>query len=624
MGFRQPAPDGRKGSDGLPLMILPGGTLLNECYLVSFFAVGGMSIGYKGMKDGREFFVKEVEASESRLVLSLAQEKAMLERLSHPGIVRYIDFFEQDGFYYLITEFVQGQSLNRLISPIPGVFLQEKVVTDWASQLYDIFEYLHRQSPPVIYRDLKPHNIIKDPEGRIHLIDFGIARLFKEDHTSDTSPMGSAITASPEHYGGSQTDERSDIYTLGATLYFLLTNGAYNRSEPFAFAPLRTINPKVSEGLEKTIMKAMALEPKKRLQSVAEMRRAHLGMEKSAAAGALVAGKSALREDAWPGGEEETVTLSRREKSSPSPYVVLALVAITVILFGVGLVNMVKPPGKERAPATRTYQPPPVNRIVEASPVALVTPAPVISTDILSPSPSTTHPPSATPVVIRTRPGKKTPVSAKPPRTLRAPPLATEISYQTSTPGFHHLPVPTPGDGHRPPPHTVFVTVTPGVSATRTRAVDLGAFLDSILPPGYQAVETVKDNKYVYIKSLPGSSSEQWRQIAVIVPPRSGILRLDMAVQGHISMVSGHGRITEKRDLGADDISAAFLYRWFPDDNVPGNYLREFMVKDVICLSLDGKCSFILSGKASPGHFRECEGEFDAFFRRFKENAPLR
>ena len=277
MGFRIPAPDGKKGRDGHPVLVLPDNTEINGSYTVSYFTVGGMSVTYKGIKDGLTYFIKEVESTDCKKITSLMQEKEILQRLNHPGIVKVHDLFEYDGFYYLVQEFIDGQTLERLISPIQNVFLQERVILEWASQILDIIEYLHRQSPRIIYRDLKPSNIIRDKNGRIHLVDFGIARLYREGKSKDTESMGSALTASPEHYGRGQTDVRSDIFTIGATLHYLATNGRDRSEIPFEYEDVRSINPKISPDLEYIIHKALDLNPEKRFQTIAEFRAAMLG-----------------------------------------------------------------------------------------------------------------------------------------------------------------------------------------------------------------------------------------------------------------------------------------------------------------------------------------------------------
>jgi len=306
MGYRDAAPDGKKDRDGRSVLVLPQGTSLAGKYQTSYLGVGGMSIVYKGYREGKTYFLKEVDAHNSQLVISLSQEKFMLERLNHPGIVKIHDFFEQEGFCYLVMDYIDGKSLNRLISPLPDVFIQEKIVLDWARQLYDIFEYLHNQKPPIIYRDLKPQNVIRDKDGKIFLVDFGIARTFKEDSIGDTTPMGSFLTASPEHYGGKQTDERSDIYTLGATLHYLLTNGKGRGTDLFDFSPPRNINPKISEKTERIIMKALSPDPAKRFASIDEMRKAQfnsVGSEMIVETHAAAEDTATLKRNGKPAGE---------------------------------------------------------------------------------------------------------------------------------------------------------------------------------------------------------------------------------------------------------------------------------------------------------------------------------
>ncbi|MDQ7826171.1 MAG: serine/threonine-protein kinase [Candidatus Eremiobacteraeota bacterium] len=278
MGNRIPAPDGKTGSDGRPLLVLPKNTILKGSYIASYFTTGGMSIGYLARKGGKVFFIKEVEGSQSDRVVALSQEKATLERLNHWGIVKCVDFFEQEGFYYLVVDYIDGVSLDKLISPTSTEFISEKDAIDWAFQLCDIFEYLHSQTPPIIYRDLKPHNVMKDSMGQLHLVDFGIARVFKTGKESDTSVVGSYLTASPEHYGAKQTDERSDIFTLGATLHCILTNGHGRSDDFFGFVPISKINPGVSELLEEALARTIEFNPDDRYQSVAEMREAFVNV----------------------------------------------------------------------------------------------------------------------------------------------------------------------------------------------------------------------------------------------------------------------------------------------------------------------------------------------------------
>lgn len=325
MPFREPAPNGAKGDDNLPVLVLPNGAILKDSYKVTgYIAAGGMSIIYSALRENEKYLIKEVDASDPKNVIALNQEKFTLERLQHPGIISVYDLFEQDGFYYLVLEYIEGESMERLISPFPDVFIQEKIILDWALQLCDILEYLHKQSPPVIYRDLKPKNLLKDKSGKLHLIDFGIARSFKQGRTRDTEAMGSALTASPEHYGGAQTDERSDIYTLGATLNFFLTNGRGQGDEPFVFASVRSINPKISENMDQVIRKALEIDPKKRYQSIREMRQALLNTRETPLPLVEPFGKRAE--------SNETSTLSEgQDERTGSVYKILTSVALIIL-----------------------------------------------------------------------------------------------------------------------------------------------------------------------------------------------------------------------------------------------------------------------------------------------------
>lgn len=327
---RVPAGQGQKDHSGYPLTVLPGGFLLNDRYRIEkFHKLGGMSLTYLAKRGDHDVLIKEVPSSESRAVISLNQERCTLERLNHPGVVKSHDLFEEQGHYYLVLDFVHGQSLDTLVSPFPDTFLGEAVVLDWALQLCEIFEYLHGQRPPVIYRDLKPKNVIKNREGKLVLVDFGIARVFKEDSKKDTAPMGSAITASPEHYGMAQTDARSDIYTIGATLHYLLSNGR-GPEEPFNFAPIRQLNPKVSQRLEGVIIKALSLSPEERYQTVGEMRQALLNsrMDPLPTMEPLGRERSPAREETRPATQTAAAGL---------PNWALAMMTVLVVLLAVSL-----------------------------------------------------------------------------------------------------------------------------------------------------------------------------------------------------------------------------------------------------------------------------------------------
>ncbi|MDQ7826128.1 MAG: tetratricopeptide repeat protein [Candidatus Eremiobacteraeota bacterium] len=278
MIFRVHTPDKKLGPDGLPVTILPDKTVLKEKYTVTYMTVGGMAVIYRAKAGEKLSIIKEVAGSDGQAVISLTSEKSLLERLDHPGIVKVEELFEEEGSFYLAMEYIEGENLLKKIPRSTKVFLSEKVVLEWTGQILDIFEYLHSQKPPIIYRDLKPQNMILEAStGKVKLIDFGIARIYKDKKSEDTEKMGTIITASPEHYGEGQTDARSDIYTIGATIYLLLTNNVVWRETLFRFPPVRDMNPKVSERTQAAVQKALQIKPQDRFQSIAEMREAFFG-----------------------------------------------------------------------------------------------------------------------------------------------------------------------------------------------------------------------------------------------------------------------------------------------------------------------------------------------------------
>ncbi|MFQ6100346.1 MAG: serine/threonine protein kinase [Anaerolineae bacterium] len=198
-------------------------------------------------------------------------EAAILAHLSHPNLPDVSDYFEERGHFYLVMDFIEGETPAEQLSRSPGGLPQEMVVK-WAIQLCDVLEYLHSQTPPVIFRDMKPANVMITPEGEVKLIDFGVARLFDPSKRTDTLKMGTAGYAPPEQYAGQgQTTPRSDVYALGATLYELLT-GDDPTAHPFVFTPPRKLNPGISPSLSNAIMRAVSLDPDDRFPSVRAMK----------------------------------------------------------------------------------------------------------------------------------------------------------------------------------------------------------------------------------------------------------------------------------------------------------------------------------------------------------------
>ncbi len=236
---------------------------------------GGMSIVYLAMDNrlNKSLVVKDIrkraEKDNDLLINSLVVEANMLKKLEHNSLPRIYDIIESKGDIYVVMDYIEGQSLKEVLD-VHGK-LPAKDVIKWAKQLSDVLEYLHTRKPnPIIYRDMKPDNIMLTPNGKIKLIDFGIAREYKEDHSTDTVNLGTKGYASPEQLSGKQTDVRTDIYSLGVTLYHLVTGRSLSEP-PFEVRPIRQWDPSLPEGLEHIIHKTTQTEPDQRYQSCAEL-----------------------------------------------------------------------------------------------------------------------------------------------------------------------------------------------------------------------------------------------------------------------------------------------------------------------------------------------------------------
>lgn len=236
---------------------------------------GGMSNVYLAIneKANKPWAVKEVRKSLERdfnlLRQSLIMETDLLKKLKHPNLPSIVDVIDSDENFLIVMDYIEGNTLERLLSE-EGAQPQEQVA-DWALQLCDVLDYLHTRQSPVIYRDMKPSNIMLKSDGSVVLIDFGTAREFKEKNTTDTCCLGTNGYAAPEQFGGmGQTDARTDIYCLGTTMYHLVTG--HNPSEPpYEIYPVTKWNPGLSTGLECIIQKCTQKNPADRYQTVKEL-----------------------------------------------------------------------------------------------------------------------------------------------------------------------------------------------------------------------------------------------------------------------------------------------------------------------------------------------------------------
>ena len=252
------------------------GSLVDGKYkILNKVGQGGMSVVYLAMneKANKQWAVKEVRKDGvldfESVKQGLVAETDILKKLSHPNLPSIIDVIDTDESFIIIMDYIQGNSLNKALEEF-GAQPQENVI-EWAKQLCDVLGYLHSRQPPIIYRDMKPANIMLKPDGNVTLIDFGTAREFKEKNLADTTCLGTVGYAAPEQFGGmGQTDARTDIYCLGATLYHLVT-GMNPCEPPYEIKPIREINPALSSGLERIIQKCTQRDPNDRYQSAAEL-----------------------------------------------------------------------------------------------------------------------------------------------------------------------------------------------------------------------------------------------------------------------------------------------------------------------------------------------------------------
>jgi len=238
--------------------------LLSQRYrILSPLKVGGMAGVYlaKDTRLNAMCAVKELDiksfsdGGKEYSIQNFKSEAELLANLRHSSLPRVIDYFYEDGKYYLVMDYISGDDLGSIMEKEGIPWLEEKKVLSWALELCDVLIYLHSQLPPVIYRDLKPSNImLRDKDQKVMLIDFGLAQMAQVKPLSSEMAFGTIGYSPPEQYAGRE-EPRSDIYSLGVTLHHLLTGTPPGIN--FNFKPVREINSGVSPELEAIVMKAL-------------------------------------------------------------------------------------------------------------------------------------------------------------------------------------------------------------------------------------------------------------------------------------------------------------------------------------------------------------------------------
>jgi hypothetical protein len=319
---------------------LTAGTLLQRRYLIDrLLGGGGMGMVYLGrdqrlsnrlcaIKEMVDHFIdpqQRIEANEY-----FAREADTLAQLKHPAIPAVSDRFDHLNRHYLVMEYVQGRNLEEELA-VRGGPLPEGLTLDVARQLCEVLAYLHGLNPPLIYRDMKPSNVMLTAEGRAVLVDFGIARLFKAQGKG--TMIGTLGFAPPEQYQG-VADPRSDIYSLGATLHYILTGRDPEKFPPFSFPPVRELRSDAARNLAGAIDHALAYEMNGRPATVVEFRDMLLYGRGLDAAGARVSAKSGTADLTFPAPPPEVDTVAFRPRRARKRRRSFATFAVFALLLG--------------------------------------------------------------------------------------------------------------------------------------------------------------------------------------------------------------------------------------------------------------------------------------------------
>lgn len=254
-------------------MIQRGDIIDGKYEILKLTGRGGMSKVWLAMDThvNKQWAVKEIDKTTREFKDTVDEKQTrreieIMRRLDHPALPRIVDVIEDEESLCIVMDYIEGETLLQILKT-RGTAEQETVVS-WMLDVCDAITHLHSFDPPIIYRDMKPSNVMLTRDQRIKIVDFGIAKDYREG-LEDTQPLGTKGYASPEHWS-KRTDVRSDVYSIGATMYHLLT-GKDPSQPPYHMVPIRQINKDLSSGLEKILIKATASDPDERYQSVADL-----------------------------------------------------------------------------------------------------------------------------------------------------------------------------------------------------------------------------------------------------------------------------------------------------------------------------------------------------------------
>lgn len=268
------------GTDGA---LAPGRLLQDRYEIMGILGLGGMSAVYQARDQRFPNVVKLCAVKEMKshsldpqlravAVQNFEREANILATLSHPAIPKVYDYFSEEARSYLVMEYIEGRDLEAILADLTGSLPQEQIL-EWAIQMCDVLQFLHEHTPPIIFRDMKPSNVMLDKHSRLRLIDFGIAKNFQPGQKGTI--IGTEGYSPPEQYRG-VADQRTDIYALGATLHHVLTRQDPRVEPPFSFheRPIQAANPSVTNEFAQVVMRALEYEPDRRYVSAEEMQRA--------------------------------------------------------------------------------------------------------------------------------------------------------------------------------------------------------------------------------------------------------------------------------------------------------------------------------------------------------------